>query len=188
MELVRGTPLDDLLRFQGPIPLERFVPLLDRVCEVVHTAHEQGIVHRDLKPGNVMVVARAGTVFAKLLDLGIAVDLSHAAVELHLHAEFLQRDLRLLGGFLWKRAEQAALRLHQDHPHGGGVDGAEIARNAPAGDLAHRARQFHAGGAAADHHKREFGAASLRIGLALRGLDGHQHTPAFADELTERAG
>jgi serine/threonine protein kinase len=37
-------------------------------------AHEQGIVHRDLKPANVMVLARAGSLFPKLLDLGIARD------------------------------------------------------------------------------------------------------------------
>ena len=71
MELVRGTPLDRLLA-AGPIPLERFVPLLERICEVVQTAHEQGIVHRDLKPANVMVLARAGRLLPKLLDFGIA--------------------------------------------------------------------------------------------------------------------
>jgi WD40 repeat protein/tRNA A-37 threonylcarbamoyl transferase component Bud32 len=72
MEHVRGTPLDALLRVQGPIPLERFVPLLRRICEVVATAHEQGIVHRDLKPANVMVLSRAGQLLPKLLDFGIA--------------------------------------------------------------------------------------------------------------------
>jgi WD40 repeat protein/serine/threonine protein kinase len=72
MELVRGTPLDKLLAAQGPISLERFVPLLERICQVVQTAHDQGIVHRDLKPGNVMVLARAGQLLPKLLDLGIA--------------------------------------------------------------------------------------------------------------------
>jgi WD40 repeat protein len=72
MELVRGTPLDRILRSQGPLALERFLPLLDRICEVVHTAHEQGIVHRDLKPANVMVLARAGRLLPKLLDFGIA--------------------------------------------------------------------------------------------------------------------
>ncbi len=71
MELVRGTPLDRLLEL-GALPLERFVPLLDRICEVVHSAHEQGIVHRDLKPANVMVLARAGRMLPKLLDFGIA--------------------------------------------------------------------------------------------------------------------
>src|SRR5262245_1817770 len=72
MELVRGTPLDRLLAAQGPIALEQLVPLFDRICEVVHTAHEQGIVHRDLKPANVMVLRRAGRYLPKLLDFGIA--------------------------------------------------------------------------------------------------------------------
>ncbi len=80
MELVRGTPLDRLLEEQGPMPIERAIPFVRRLCEVVHQAHEQGIVHRDLKPANVMVVSRAGTLFPKLLDLGVARDL-HATVE-----------------------------------------------------------------------------------------------------------
>ena len=72
MELVRGTPLDRLLQAQGTISLERFLPLLERICEVVHTAHEQGIIHRDIKPANVMVLSRAGRYLPKLLDFGIA--------------------------------------------------------------------------------------------------------------------
>jgi serine/threonine protein kinase/WD40 repeat protein len=72
MELVRGTPLDKLLAAQGAIPLARFVPLFERIGEVVQAAHEAGIVHRDLKPGNVMVLARAGRLLPKLLDFGIA--------------------------------------------------------------------------------------------------------------------
>jgi WD40 repeat protein len=72
MELVRGSTLAALLAAQGPMPVERFVPLLERICEVVHTAHEQGIVHRDVKPSNVMVIARAGRLLPKLLDFGIA--------------------------------------------------------------------------------------------------------------------
>src|SRR5207245_1853399 len=72
MELVHGTTLDKLLEVQGPLSLERFIPLLDKICEVVETAHEQGIIHRDLKPANVMVISRAGRLLPKLLDFGIA--------------------------------------------------------------------------------------------------------------------
>ena len=72
MELVRGTPLDKLLRSDGPLSLDRFVPLLERICEVVHSAHEQDIIHRDLKPANVMVLERSGRLLPKLLDFGIA--------------------------------------------------------------------------------------------------------------------
>src|SRR5262249_3668441 len=63
MELVHGTPLDELIRSGGPLPVERFVPFFERLCQVVQTAHEQGLVHRDIKPANVMVVVRAGRLF-----------------------------------------------------------------------------------------------------------------------------
>jgi serine/threonine protein kinase len=72
MEYVRGTPLDRLLKTQGPLPLERFIPVLEKICEVVQTAHEMGIIHRDIKPANVMVISRAGRLLPKLLDFGIA--------------------------------------------------------------------------------------------------------------------
>ncbi|HEY5934309.1 MAG TPA: protein kinase [Kofleriaceae bacterium] len=72
MERVRGTPLDHWLRTRGKFPLDRFVPFLGRLCEVIHTAHEQGIVHRDIKPANVMVLSRAGRLLPKLLDFGVA--------------------------------------------------------------------------------------------------------------------
>ena len=72
MELVDGTPLGQLVRTSGPLTVERFVPLFERLCEVVQSAHDQGIVHRDIKPSNVMVIARAGRLMPKLLDFGIA--------------------------------------------------------------------------------------------------------------------
>ncbi len=72
MEYVRGTPFSAYLHAHGALPLERFIPFLERICEVVHSAHEQGIVHRDLKPANIMVLSRAGRLLPKLLDFGIA--------------------------------------------------------------------------------------------------------------------
>jgi serine/threonine-protein kinase len=72
MELVRGTTLGDLLSARGAMPLERFVPFFERLCEVLHDAHEQGIVHRDVKPDNVMVLSKSGRLLPKLLDLGVA--------------------------------------------------------------------------------------------------------------------
>lgn len=80
MELVRGTPLDQILK-QGPLRLDTFTPLLERICEVVHTAHEANIVHRDLKPANVMVLSRAGRLLPKLLDFGIAKAISAPTLE-----------------------------------------------------------------------------------------------------------
>jgi eukaryotic-like serine/threonine-protein kinase len=72
MELVHGITLNDWLKAHGAMPLEQFVPFFECVAEVVHAAHERGIVHRDLKPSNMMVIERAGRLFPKLLDFGIA--------------------------------------------------------------------------------------------------------------------
>src|SRR5207244_12757173 len=50
MERVRGTPLSQVLAAQPGrrMAAPRLVPLLDRVCEVVHAAHGRGLVHGDL--------------------------------------------------------------------------------------------------------------------------------------------
>jgi WD40 repeat protein len=72
MELVRGTPLGELVARSGRFALDRFVPFFERLCEVVQAAHDQRIVHRDIKPSNIMVVHASGRLLPKLLDFGIA--------------------------------------------------------------------------------------------------------------------
>lgn len=68
MELVDGLPIDLYCRQQA-LDLGARLQLLQRVCEALQAAHDQGVVHRDLKPGNLLVTA-AGQ--PKLLDFGIA--------------------------------------------------------------------------------------------------------------------
>ena len=73
MELVHGVTLRQWLEDHGPMSLDQFVPFFERVCDVVHAAHERGIVHRDIKPGNIMIVERSGgRLMPKLLDFGLA--------------------------------------------------------------------------------------------------------------------
>ncbi len=57
MEFVKGIPLRDILRSEGPLPAERAVRLMRGICAGVGAAHRQGVVHRDLKPENIMVIA-----------------------------------------------------------------------------------------------------------------------------------
>jgi serine/threonine protein kinase len=80
MEFVHGTSLEQWLVERGPLPLEMLVTFFEQVADVVQNAHDHGIVHRDLKPSNVMLVERAGKVFPKLLDFGIAKLVDEAAL------------------------------------------------------------------------------------------------------------
>jgi serine/threonine protein kinase len=69
MELVNAPTLADVVRADGPLPVERVAEIGAQVASALEAAHQAGIVHRDVKPGNVMVPA-TGT--AKLADFGIA--------------------------------------------------------------------------------------------------------------------
>jgi serine/threonine-protein kinase len=73
MEYVKGEPLDELLRRQARLPLERVGRLLGGLCGVLQAAHDQGIIHRDLKPANIMVAdADTPQEQIKVLDFGLA--------------------------------------------------------------------------------------------------------------------
>ena len=69
MEYVRGTPLDDVLKQQGSLPLEKVMDFGAQIASGLEAAHAAGVVHRDLKPANVMI-AEDGRVV--LTDFGIA--------------------------------------------------------------------------------------------------------------------
>jgi eukaryotic-like serine/threonine-protein kinase len=69
MELINAPTLADLVRSDGPLPVERVAEIGAQVASALEAAHQAGIVHRDVKPGNVMV---PGNGTAKLADFGIA--------------------------------------------------------------------------------------------------------------------
>jgi eukaryotic-like serine/threonine-protein kinase len=69
MELVDAPTLADLVRANGPLPVERVAEIGAQITGALEAAHQAGIVHRDVKPGNVMVPERG---MAKLADFGIA--------------------------------------------------------------------------------------------------------------------
>jgi eukaryotic-like serine/threonine-protein kinase len=69
MELVNAPTLADLVRTDGPLPVQRVAELGLQVAGALEAAHQAGIVHRDVKPGNVMVPERGS---AKLADFGVA--------------------------------------------------------------------------------------------------------------------
>jgi serine/threonine protein kinase len=71
MELVKGRPLDQVLREEGAFTSARVVRIGMQVCDALEAAHVMQIVHRDLKPANIMLVESRRD-FVKVLDFGLA--------------------------------------------------------------------------------------------------------------------
>jgi serine/threonine-protein kinase len=73
MEYLEGGDLSQVMRAQGPMPVEEAVEYVLQACEAIAQAHVLGIVHRDLKPANLFLIRRPdGTNAIKVLDFGIS--------------------------------------------------------------------------------------------------------------------
>jgi len=73
MEYLEGKNLNQIVRKEGPLGVERAIPVLIQVCGALQEAHSQGIVHRDLKPENIFLSTNGGLRdFPKVLDFGLA--------------------------------------------------------------------------------------------------------------------
>ena len=69
MEFLEGQSLEDIIKEEGSLPIERIISIYDQVCAALDHAHSYKIIHRDVKPANIMVL-RSGLV--KMTDFGIA--------------------------------------------------------------------------------------------------------------------
>ncbi|HEX9102778.1 MAG TPA: serine/threonine-protein kinase, partial [Polyangia bacterium] len=69
MELIDGTPLDEIVRTRGKLPPLEVVRLGKQAAAGLAAAHRAAIVHRDVKPSNLIVDGRG---HLKLVDFGIA--------------------------------------------------------------------------------------------------------------------
>src|SRR6187455_3238430 len=73
MEMLEGRNLNQTVRKEGPLPVERAIPILIQVCGALQEAHDLGIVHRDLKPENIFLSKQGGMAdYPKVLDFGLA--------------------------------------------------------------------------------------------------------------------
>ena len=74
MNFVEGRDLKELLRRDGPLPLETALGLMRQIGAALVAAHEAGVVHRDLKPQNVLVDDGGQ---AYIVDFGISRSVDH---------------------------------------------------------------------------------------------------------------
>lgn len=89
MELVSGGSLARQLRREGAMPWQDVIRLLRDVGHALKAAHAAGLVHRDVKPGNILMTSGGQ---AKLTDLGLAVNESHAGTIAFMAPEQLRRE------------------------------------------------------------------------------------------------
>jgi serine/threonine-protein kinase len=73
MEFLEGKNLNQVVRAEGPMAMERALPILIQVCGALEEAHRGGIIHRDLKPENIFLCQQGGLRdYPKVLDFGLA--------------------------------------------------------------------------------------------------------------------
>lgn len=60
MEFVRGIPLAKVLERDGPMPIERALPLLYQLADAIEAAHRLRVIHGDIKPSNILLCEEPG--------------------------------------------------------------------------------------------------------------------------------
>lgn len=73
MDYLTGVSLNQVLRKEKRLNLERFQDIFVQISAAVAHAHKHKAIHRDLKPGNIMLVEKEDTRdYVKIVDFGIA--------------------------------------------------------------------------------------------------------------------
>lgn len=103
MDMIEGTNLQDQIRQNGPLTLERFCNIFIQASDALAHAHKRGVIHRDIKPSNMILGASDdGKDFVRIVDFGIAKVIANDA----LTTQELTRTGDLVGSPLYMSPEQ----------------------------------------------------------------------------------
>jgi serine/threonine-protein kinase len=72
MEFVDGPNLSQLVKEQGPLPVEQACEYIRQAAVGLEYAHHQGLIHRDVKPSNLLVQQTTAGPQVKILDFGLS--------------------------------------------------------------------------------------------------------------------
>jgi serine/threonine-protein kinase len=101
MELLRGSPLQKILREKGRLPASVVAKLGGQVARGLQYAHEQGVVHRDIKTANLFFTDKK---VVKIMDFGLAK-----------MAEEVRRSTTVIGGTPYYMAPEQSAGEQDDH-------------------------------------------------------------------------
>lgn len=106
MEYLPGRTLNDVLKTEPTLSLERTVSILEPVASALDYAHRQGIIHRDIKPANVLLNESGDQLQVTLLDFGLVKALAGSSA--------LTSQGMLVGSPEYMAPEQANLEARRD--------------------------------------------------------------------------
>ncbi len=79
-----------------PFKIKEVRRIFSELAAAIQFAHQHDIIHRDIKPANIMLLERAGTLYVKVLDFGVAKILANSGRE-HTAAGTLLGSLHYMG-------------------------------------------------------------------------------------------
>ena len=101
MELLRGSPLQKVLREKGRLSPAAVAKIGGQVAQGLQYAHEQGIVHRDIKTANIFFTEKK---VVKIMDFGLAK-----------MVEEVRRSTTVIGGTPYYMAPEQSAGEQVDH-------------------------------------------------------------------------